>query len=281
MSTLMVNVCVGDLQNPKSAADHLAAQGVRAIEAAPPERFLELSPHEVDGVVGPLRERGISIRSVHAPFGKEHNLSSPDSEVRRRAVETHIRVVRQTARAGASVLVIHPGTDEAPNLVPQMREWIVESLAVLARAAEDAGVRLGLENMLPRHPGTHGEELLAMLDAVGSPALGICFDTGHAHCNGDMAGIFRAVKDRIVTFHVHDNDGKRDLHLQPPYGTIFWDEFVRVFRTMAWDDYVTVEAEPWARGNWRRLIDGVTLLLSHFEHRIAEQERRDAQKKPA
>ena len=40
------------------------------------------------------------------------------------------------------------------------------------------------------------------------------------------------LKDLIITFHLADNDGTRDMHLQPPYGTIPWDDFLSVFRTM-------------------------------------------------
>jgi sugar phosphate isomerase/epimerase len=274
MAGVRIAVQAGGLDDPRMTVDSLAAEGVEAIEANA-EFFLNNSAGMITETARILDAGGVKIRSVHAPFGNQHSLSAPDEDVRAKAVETHAHLLRQTAYAGVSVIIAHPGTSEAPDRVAEMREWCTESLIELAPIAEQTQVHIGLENMLPNHPGTTGEELLDILDVVDSPAIGVCFDTGHAHCNGDMRGVFEVVKDRIITFHLADNDGVGDLHFQPPYGTINWIDFVSIFRTMElpYRDFMTVEAPPWPGSSYRQLIDQVSALLNNLEARLAQQEK--------
>lgn len=270
MADVKLAVLAGGLDDPHKAVDGLVAEGVEAIEAGA-DFFQKNGPGMIAEAARVLHDGGVAIRSVHSPFGNENSLSAPDKDVRARAVETHAELLRRCAYAGVSVVIAHPGTSEAPERVPEMIEWCKQSLTSLAPVAEQTRVSIGLENMLPKHPGTTGEELLDILDAVDSPALGICFDTGHAHCNGTMREVFEAVKDRVITFHLADNDGVGDLHFQPPYGTINWIDFVSVFRTIEYDDFMTVETPPWAGGGHRQLIDQVSALLNHLDERIAAQ----------
>jgi len=42
----------------------------------------------------------------------------------------------------------------------------------------------------------------------------------------DLTQWLAFLKEHIFNFHIHDNDGTRDMHLQPPYGSIDWEEFI-------------------------------------------------------
>lgn len=261
-------VCSAGLDTPEATATQLAAQGVRAIETSP-EFFLNADDRRIREVARVFRDNGIRLRSVHAPFGNEHNLSSPNSAIRASAVDEHARLLRQCAAAEIYCVVFHAGTDETKDRPRDAAAWAIESLSALVAVAKETGARIALENLLPGYPGCAADELLDIVAAVDSTLLGVCFDSGHAHVAGAMAATLERVKDRVITFHLHDNDGKGDLHYQPPFGTIDWESFVKVFRTMGFGDAVTVEAAPWAKGGWSRLLDDVTRLLAHFEERIA------------
>lgn len=54
--------------------------------------------------------------------------------------------------------------------------------------------------------------------------LNYCFDVGHAHMGAGISDEFEAMKDRIRSTHIHDNDGSDDSHLFPleQKGTIEW-----------------------------------------------------------
>ena len=45
--------------------------------------------------------------------------------------------------------------------------------------------------------------------------LNYVFDTGHAQMGEGVEAAFNAMKERIRSTHIHDNDGKEDAHLFP------------------------------------------------------------------
>ena len=244
--------------------EQLKAQGVRALEMGYPY-LSEKSEEEIAALNRKLQAHGLQIWSVHAPFGKNNNLSAPDESERIQALEIQKRLLPRVALLGAQVMVIHPSGGIPKEQRGAAAEALRKSLPEITRAAEEAGVRLGLENMLPEHLGDQADELMAYVEEIDSPTLGVCFDTGHAHCNHDMRGTFEVLKDRIVTFHLQDNDGSRDMHLQPGYGTIPWAEFMRIFETMSFSDPLVVEAAPWDGADLRTLLDEMELLFQHAE----------------
>ena len=75
-----------------------------------------------------------------------------------------------------------------------------------------------------------------------------------------LGAAFETLRERIISFHLADNDGHKDQHSQPPYGTIDWDAFVPAFRTLGFEHPATVEAPPWGRassGTLLREIEGL------------------------
>ena len=52
--------------------------------------------------------------------------------------------------------------------------------------------------------------------------IGVCYDSGHAHCYSDELGFLNKYKDVIYCTHLHDNDGS-DTHEIIGEGSIEWD----------------------------------------------------------
>ena len=116
-------------------------------------------------------------------------------------------------------------------------------------AAEKIGIVIAVENSF--EPSNSAKEVRAIVDHFGdNPAIGVCFDTGHANCMSSAPwkkpegypdyqytswwekgiitedGALDLLYDKIVTCHIHDNDGYRDLHCMPMDGTLPWDEWL-------------------------------------------------------
>jgi sugar phosphate isomerase/epimerase len=92
----------------------------------------------------------------------------------------------------------------------------LEELSIFAR---QRGVEILLENIPNRL--SSAERLLYFLE-ITHLKLGLCFDTGHAHLMEGVESAFGVMRDRVRSTHIHDNDGKDDLHLFPEKGTIDW-----------------------------------------------------------
>jgi sugar phosphate isomerase/epimerase len=254
------------LAEPEESIPQLRAEGVTAIEDG--YHFFVTYPESVvERNARLFRQAGIRIWSVHAPFGHDYTVSHLDESTRRRAVEYQKFVLERIALAGDSVdggnpmVIIHPGARARDEEIPRMIPLLLDSLESLLPVAERLGVRLGLENMLPQHPGSDYQELRQVVEEIGSPWLSVCFDAGHAHVAGGVREGMEVLRDLITTFHLADNDGTRDMHLQPPYGTVPWDDFRSVLHTMDFQSPIVVEAKPWQGDGYGQLRKEVSALL--------------------
>lgn len=156
--------------------------------------------------------------------------------------------IAYAAECGAHAVVLHARSLlEGPGAGDRMLAE-TRSLARLARVAERVGVTLALENLAPVFPGPETVSanplaLRTLARRIGSPAVGLCLDVGHANV---VAGLRRTslsrmvepVLDMVALLHLHDNLGARwirterpdldpvrlDLHLPPGRGTLRWSE---------------------------------------------------------
>ncbi len=87
----------------------------------------------------------------------------------------------------------------------------------IAECAEKNGVVLGVENSL------YDDYLCYLLDHIKSPYFGFCFDSGHHNAFAREMDLLGKYGDRLVTTHLQDNDGTKDMHMYPLDGTTDWD----------------------------------------------------------
>ena len=186
-----------------------------------------------------VERHGLSFNAIHGRFKNGIDLSNPDDhEVRARSVEAMIEDGDLVRALGGRVVIVHPaagvpsewrGTALPADLVARRWEAFARSLDALASAGEQQGVVYAIEN-LPRSCwiGHDAPDLARRVREIGSPALRMCFDTGHAHLEATppalpCAGQFEACADVVAYVHVHDNAGDGDHHLIPGEGTIDWE----------------------------------------------------------
>jgi sugar phosphate isomerase/epimerase len=236
--------------------------GVRAVELSD-AAIVTHDRTTLAGAADTWRARGVRVWSVHAPFGGEHALALLDESARRQAVATHVDALSKASAIGASCVVIHPG-DAVVEAEPDVyRSQLYKSLDALIPVAESEDVRLALENLPPGWLGESGAAVRRVVDDFDVPILGVCFDTGHANLDDDgLVASYRAVRDRVITFHLHDNDGQKDRHVQPGYGTADWEGFARELAASDFADPVVLESRPWARASWRTMLREMEALLT-------------------
>ncbi|MBM4237509.1 MAG: sugar phosphate isomerase/epimerase [Euryarchaeota archaeon] len=129
-----------------------------------------------------------------------------------------------------SVYTLHPGFWSPIGLLDTEGAYraVDESLREIAKASEDMGVRVALENM-PDMPMTMGKtptELLRMLNGFD---MDICFDVGHANTARTIDD-FLPHSGRFINVHLHDNRGQRDEHLPIGGGNIDFKKVLRALR---------------------------------------------------
>ena len=244
------------------AIESLRGEGVTALEPGP--SFLDAEEVALESAAARFQAAGIRLYSAHAYFGGYNDLSLLEEDKRKKAVAYHEQALRRAASAGVSCVVIHPsGRLETAGEETRRLDQLCASVETLLKTAEKTGVRLGLENMLPDHIGQESATIRRIVDEFDSSYLGVCFDIGHAHLVEEgVVTSFMNLRERIITFHLQDNDGQRDRHLQPPYGTLDWAAFVREFRCFEFPFPMAVEAPPWNKASWRSLLREMRGLFS-------------------
>lgn len=210
----------------------VARQGVDAVELGFGARayFEKDDPRQLRAVQETLRETGIRPNSLHTLFGARYDIATLDPQVRAETLAMQRRAVSVAHALGAPYVIIHPGHGPRGERMPERLAAAVDLLRELEPLARAAGVTLAVENLPPEYPGGSADEVLSLVDAVASPWVAVCFDSGHAHLTGDLPGMARALLPRAVTMHLHDNEGTEDQHLLPGFGKIDWEEFARIYR---------------------------------------------------
>ncbi len=240
-------VCRWNLDASDEMIATLHDNDVKAVEPGP-NYLLGVSEDIVETAGKRLAAAGIQTYSCHSAFGPAYDLPQLDDVARASAVAVCMQTILRAAAANVKCLVVHPSSGVTDDERPQRVAKLWDSLAMLLPTAEESGVRLAVENMLPNGLGARSDELRQIVDHFDSSHLGVCFDVGHANLSGEgVDEAFAALRDRIFAFHLQDNDGHKDQHSQPPYGTVDWQSLAAAIATMDFPHPAAIEAPPWHR----------------------------------
>lgn len=221
---------------------------------------------------------GIEIQSAHGGWGRQTvaapriDLGSTEPTVRRESVDDLRWCVDWLEEAGGRLLIVHPGGLSDPDEADARRESLAQSLIELAdHAAERTTVCV--ENMPPGvHPGSRMTDLAAVLAKFDHPRLALALDTGHAELTGGPAAETHAAGGRLATTHVHDNDGRRDLHLIPGDGVIDWTAWKKALDQIDYQGSIMLECIRMIRD----APDDLNPRLFEILKLLADSERSDS-----
>ncbi len=191
-----------------------------------------------------VAEAEMQVWSVHAPFGGGVDLSAPDELARRESVGQIRRAYEVASALGANYVVVHAGVTTGDEDEQQIRlRQSLRSLNCLLKRACQLGVELVVEYLPANKPrlcndSTQIRQILSLCDGIP----GVCLDTNHANLREDLADATRALADWIVTVHLSDNDGEREMHMMPGEGVIDWSEFMDVLDEIDYEGPLVYEA---------------------------------------
>ena len=176
--------------------------------------------------------------SIHGPCVAV-NLADP-------AHVDYVRIFSKTfayaKKCGAEFVVVH--TNELwTGDKETIQEMVIRRLEDIMLLAEKYGVKMVIENVGLRIKNSvlfDWQEFMNLFDRF--PEAGALLDVGHAHVNGwDLAATVRALGERIVACHVHDNDGNGDAHLPVGQGNVDWKEYFAAVKEYSPDSVQVME----------------------------------------
>jgi sugar phosphate isomerase/epimerase len=209
----------------------ISQAGIATVEIfCAPLHFNYREPQAVRELADALGEYRLDVHALHSPTerdlspGRESGvpISISDTERIRRldAVDEVKRALEVAERIPCRYLIQHMGHGRQSE-DPRKLDAAFSSLEQLSIFAKARGVTIALENT-PDELGAPAS-LQHFIADTHLHDLRLCFDTGHAHIEEGVEVGIDAMRERIVTSHIHDNHGEKDEHLLPFEGTIDWE----------------------------------------------------------
>lgn len=156
--------------------------------------------------------------SIHAPF-MDLSPGAVDSKAREITMERFNQVMDIASVLKPKVVVFHSGYEKWKYAL-DIDLWLEKSLMTWHDIVERAlkmNTKVAIENIFEDSP----DNLRMLVEKVGSPFFGLCFDTGHFNLFSrvPLEEWIRQTGRHITALHIHDNDKTRDAHLSPGSGT--------------------------------------------------------------
>lgn len=193
------------------------------------------SKSEVTQIGAWLKEYGLALLDLHGSVGPEKNWAAAEAYRRLAGVELVRNRLDMTARLGGEVVIMHAGFSARADGTDSAWEFLRTSLDELEPQARKLGVRIALEN---------GEwpVIRTALDAYPPDYLGLCYDSGHGHMDGVGLAQLASLKNRLISVHLHDNNGTADQHRLPFSGTIDWPSLAAILHASSYKKCISLES---------------------------------------
>lgn len=190
-------------------------------------------------LAGALHSRGLSI-TLHAPF-MDLSPGGADAKIKSVTIERFHQTLTVATGFSPRMITVHPGYNKwfFDGDIPF---WLASSLStwqpIIDRAAQ-LGMHLALENVFEEEPSG----LKRLIDGIGSPHLGFCFDIGHFNLFSavPMEDWFSALGKDMREVHLHDNRKTADAHLPVGDGEINFELFMSLVNDYRVSPIYTIE----------------------------------------
>jgi len=229
------------------------------------EYSLDSSTQELAELRRAIESRGLRVSTVYDREQWHYPMSSRDAVVRARCREIIARLARAATILGADTVLVMPGSVDNrilaphPEIVPYDIAYrnAAEVLAELAKTVCDVHrVHLAVENC----PGkflVSPLEFAALVDAIGSPWVGCCLDTGNALWYGFPEHWVSILGPRIKRVHLKDNRSAPDGAITATpllAGDVNWPAVRDGLAAIGYDGWLVAEVYPHYRFHPERLV---------------------------
>ena len=197
---------------------------------------------------------GLEIAQCHLPYLSNH-MPLPEND-RYAAYEAFMmplyeRAIEVCGEMECPIAFSHPYFNS--NDAEDTYEGNLKLIEKLMPMFEKYDIKLAIENVWgPDYTWTNmssADEILRVINAVDSPRVGACIDTGHANIfRLDICEMARTYGKKLFALHVHGNAGK-DEHVIP-YAMADWCEkmdfrgFTQALNEIGFDGYYNLELAP-------------------------------------
>lgn len=205
------------------------------------------SKSEMEQIAKWMYDYKLKMYDCHASEGQEKLYYAREKYRRDAGIELVNNRIDFVKYLGAKVIVLHLYTyDDYSNDEDVRKEFYKNtfySLDKISEYAKKQGIKVAIEN-LEYNPLKELDEIWSSIfERYPSDVIGLCYDTGHgANTDGETLDILEKYKDRIISLHIHENDGISDLHLIPmTTDVVDWERFAKILASSKYEGPLTLE----------------------------------------
>ena len=181
-----------------------------------------------------IRNAGLIIENAHLQCDHINDLWM-DSLDGQTVFNRYLSDMDSLAKAEIPVAVMHITSGMNP---PPVSAIGMQRMQALVERAQKVNVRIAIENTRNTHI------LMNVLDAIRSPALGFCYDSGHDYVwSKTPCEVLVRYKERLLAVHLHDNRGVTDDHLPVGDGVVDWSAVLAEISKSAYNGSLTLESD--------------------------------------
>ena len=200
-----------------------------------------------------LADAGLSV-TFHAPF-LDLRPGAIDPKIRQVTLDRLRRVFELLPLFRPRAVVCHPSFDEK-YYISSEEQWLVNSLETwnsLIGCVQGTETVIAMENVYERGP----HQLRPLFDALDSPHVRFCFDTGHANTFGSAPyhEWIEILGARLGEIHIHDNNGTTDQHLPVGEGNFPFRELLTLVGRKKLTPILTVETH--SEKSLQRMLENI------------------------
>jgi len=230
--------------------------GVEILADTPHAYLPQFDEADRNSLASALDETGIEVANINANTVTGYYDDAPpssffdptiitaDDDERAWRIEYTKDAIDLAETVGAPAVCVATGRPLPGNPPEQAREYLLRSLDEITDYAEAAGVDVGIE-FEPELLVECTDEVLELIDDVGSDALGVNLDIGHAAVYGeDPAESVRKCAGNITGVHLEDIAGGRrgkHYHLIPGEGDLDFESVFDALDDVGYDGFATME----------------------------------------
>jgi len=241
------------------AVERIADHGYTGVEilADTPHAYLpDFDEDDQATLKTTLEETGLQVSNINANNTSAYYDDAPpssffdptiittDDEDREWRIEYTKKAIDLASAVDSPAVCIPSGRPLPGNPPEEAREYLYDSLYEIADYAESADVSVGIE-FEPELLIECTDETLAVIDEVGSNALGVNLDLGHAAVYGeDPAESVQKCAGNITGIHLEDivgGRGGKHYHRIPGEGDIDFGAIFAALDDIGYDGFATME----------------------------------------
>ncbi len=193
-------------------------------------------PAEIDRIASWMDEFGLGLTDLHGSAGIEKGWGSRLDYEREAGVDLVANRMHMTSRLGGDVCIMHlPRELSLPDTDSSDWERFYRSLDSLRPISKRTGVRIAIEN-------GDFDPIENVLDRYDPEFVGLCYDCGHGNLAPDGLDRLDRNRNRLISVHLHDNDGSGDQHLLPFAGGVDWERLAEIVAASSYDKWVSMES---------------------------------------